>query len=269
LDRLGVDSFYSAVHVEVKRIPFRGIDMQRGGGSMEFVPLMKDKDYAILANLRHVRSLSVRGAPLGDLALAHIGQAKSLERVSLTVMGGLERDAPYEQRTQIVEGGISDAGLGHLANLRQLTYLSINTGYYPTSGRPVITDEGLAHLARLTKLEELLLTRTGITGPGLRYLKKLRNLKVVTIDTATLGAEAFEHLVACSQLRELRLFQTRNNDAVLLQLAKMTSLQTLSIEGEQLTDDGVRKLMRELPNCKVQYRFTDPQPAGPSAAQNP
>jgi len=59
---------------------------------------------------------------------------------------------------------VTDAGLAHLKNLKNLTYLNL----YGTG----ITDAGLVHLKGLTNLKKLYLWQTKVTSSGADDLRK-------------------------------------------------------------------------------------------------
>jgi hypothetical protein len=244
-----------------------------------------------LSQLKRLRGIRIKSAPLGNDGLAQLASCDRLESIGLAETGitddGLKHLADVRSLMSISlqHNKLTDAGMAHLSHLPKLSYVQLEGNGITDAGlealaqtpaiakidlaEPQITDEGLAALARLTKLEHLQLIRTSITGPGLRYLRELPNLKLLTVDTAPLGDDGLEHFAHYPQLTELRLFRTKITDAGLVQLAKLTALQLLMIDGDRLTDDAMRKLTRELPNCKVQYQFKNPQAAGTGPGQNP
>jgi hypothetical protein len=68
------------------------------------------------------------------------------------------------------------------------------------------------------------------------------------------------HLKALKQLRCLDLDGTRITDAGLQHLNGLSQLQTL-IPGALVTDEGVKKLQQELPNCEIYGRPNRPPAA--------
>lgn len=96
--------------------------------------------------LKHVVRLQLKGLPIGDEALLHVGRLTSLERLHL-------------ERTKV-----TDAGLAHLSGLSQLTYLNL----YGTA----IGDAGLAHLEKLPKLKRLYVWDTKVTPAGIAKLQQ-------------------------------------------------------------------------------------------------
>jgi hypothetical protein len=88
---------------------------------------------------------------------------------------------------------VTDAGLKHLAGLKQLRTLLLFG--------PEVTDAGLKHLAGLKQLRELDLSGTKVTDAGLKHLARLK------------------------QLQELGLGYTKVTDAGLKELAGLNQLQ--------------------------------------------
>jgi hypothetical protein len=234
---LGDDFLYPAVEVNIQPI---------GWGSWSEPSPLVDMHYAYVANLPHVRRLNVKCMPLRDDALAHIGRAKSLEQLQLDVSDRFERDAVFGRFAEV---GISDRGLQHLANLYRLESLTISTNYRGRTGQPMITDEGLAPVARLKKLFELYLVRTSIRGPGLRYLRELPNLEILSIDTAPLRDDGIEHLAACKKLRCIELRSVSVSPAGFRRLAESESLEHLILANTQIGDRGLAELAN-LPKLK-------------------
>src|SRR5262249_33110768 len=81
---------------------------------------------------------------------------------------------------------ITDEGLVHVAELKNLETLSLN--------RTRISDAGLQHLQGLNKLKKLNLGRTQLTGPGLQYLKGLNELKQLSLEKTQIGDAGLQYL---------------------------------------------------------------------------
>ena len=92
-------------------------------------------------------------------------------------MGGrIDRDMKAKGKpivSVVLDGPkVTDAGLKHLAGLKQLRALTL--------GGTKVTDKGLKHLAGLKQLRELILSGTKVTGKGKADLKKaLPKLKII------------------------------------------------------------------------------------------
>ena len=81
---------------------------------------------------------------------------------------------------------ITDAGLKHLANLKNLKKLHLE--------RTAVTDEGLANLSELSNLNYLNLYGTKVTDAGLEKLTNLKNLKQLYLWESGVSEDGAERL---------------------------------------------------------------------------
>ncbi|MCA9067447.1 MAG: DUF642 domain-containing protein, partial [Planctomycetaceae bacterium] len=173
----------------------------QGGEKHVSITDATDEDLAKLANQLDITELNLMdGKPLG----IGIGQERPL--------------------------GITNAGLRHLAGLKNLRVLRL-----PDRG---ITDEGLVHLKDLTNLTELWLDFLPVTDAGLPHLKDLKKLKVLRFHNAKLTDEGFAHLRDLRELEDLQLGGALLTDKSMPILATMTQLKTLDLR-VPITDAGL------------------------------
>jgi peroxiredoxin len=187
---------------------------------------------------------------------------------------------PDMQELSIGGHGITDAGLVHVARLKNLKRLFL-------FGVPNITNEGLASLASISTLENLDLTDAEkITTRGVNHLNRLTDLQLLRVtndhregfcdDTLNLSSlkqvrglwlsSARDQDVAClAGLHQLeKLTFERNSaelgDAGMAQLASLTNLTNLQIAGQPAaTDRGLANLtdMKKLELLSVTGNFTN------------
>lgn len=160
---------------------------------------------SLAASLKRLQ-ISRSGAnlpPLGDEAVGHLTQLKSLEHLSA------------------FNAQFSDAGLLKMAALRKLVSLQLPTQTYVRSmpNRVQYTDAGVEALSRLENLEELMLGSPAITDQGAAYLVRLPRLKKLDLSSEQIG------------------------NAGLAELAKVQSLESLSLRVSQVTISGVNQLV--------------------------
>jgi Leucine-rich repeat (LRR) protein len=110
------------------------------------------------------------------------------------------------------------------------------------SGRSTITDAGLKHLASLKNLSRLDLTSSRVTGEGLKHLAGLDNLSSLKLSLTQVTDENLKHLSECKGLRVLYLGRTRVTDAGLRQLAGLTNLTALNLSSTGVSDAGLKHL---------------------------
>jgi hypothetical protein len=179
----------------------------------------------------------VGGSTLGDAGLEHL---KALPRLQNLWLRGTK---------------VTDAGLKHLERLPHLRRLELDdTG---------VTDAGLEHLEGLTNIECLVLGGGNFSDTGLEHLKGMTNLKSLTLRYANITDAGPKHFSGLTSLRELTLEYTSFNywtsitDAELMHLSGMTNLQRLTLVGNNVTEEGIKKLRKALPNCKITHYRSD------------
>ena len=189
------------------------------------------------------------------------------------------------------ESQITDAGLVQIAELTELSYLSL----YGTQ----VTDDGLRYLERLAKLQILSLSNTGISDAGLLHLQGMSRLgrldlspqtvqtvfnrlfvkSNVTVDRndPELVDTLLEHLVDLKSLASGEGSNAPPADALLERLQSLASLarldssnpqviddlleylnslaglKELDLANTQVTDAGIAKLQKAMPNCKISH----------------
>ncbi|MCE9605348.1 MAG: hypothetical protein K8U03_10655 [Planctomycetia bacterium] len=118
-------------------------------------------------------------------------------------------------------------------------------------GERKLTDADLIHLRGLRHLEELDLTRTGISGTGLTILKETTSLRKLFLTDTKVDDAAIAHLQGMKNLELLGLSGTKIDDAALPHLEGLTKLKQLFCLGTKVSDAGAEKLRRTLPRCEV------------------
>jgi len=202
---------------------------------------------------------------LGDAEFKQIGQLKSLK--SLTLYGsckGLTDTtlAHLAGLTALEELGtdgiqVTDAGLKHLANLSNLRSASFFHIAFPDKG---FTGAGFAAFKSLPKLERLTVAGTPFNDKGMAAVAELTQLKEFRTWHTYQTQAGNEHLLKLTGLRSLMLGQRLRqwngkpnplsiDDSTLATLAKLKSLESLSLDEVRLTHKGLLQL-KSLPNLK-------------------
>jgi hypothetical protein len=138
----------------------------------------------------------------------------------------------------------TDAGLAHVAKLSKLWYLDMQWC-------DQITDKGLAHLAKLTNLKHLWVRSIPITDTGLRHIANLRQLQCLALEGgAGITDEGLAHISKLENLSALWLSDCDNiTDAGLAHIAKLKELSSLDLSGK-ITDAGLAHIA-ELPSLRT------------------
>jgi internalin A len=166
-----------------------------------------DDDY-----FRTVRGVSLRSCGATDPLLAEMAEVESLT-VNL-------------EQLDLCDSQITDAGLLHIAEFRQLKALDI--GFNP------ITNDGLTQLAPLDELLYLGLDVTEVTDDGLAALGKFPQLYRVSLYSDDITDRGAKSLATLPSLGELDLADTQVTNAGLAELAKMPSLIRLRLDQMKL-----------------------------------
>jgi Leucine-rich repeat (LRR) protein len=123
--------------------------------------------------------------------------------------------------------------LKQLAGLKFLRLLDL----YATK----VTDAGLAAMEKLTQLKRLEMRGTRVKGPGFSHLANLKNLKYLVLSETSFGDEGLSHLKDLG-LEHLDLWNTSVTDTGVANLAGMSQLRWLNLDGLNLTDAAAKSL---------------------------
>ena len=206
------------------------------------------KNLEALPELRH---LGLWGENLGDSGLRYIEGLTQLKRIELRERElnitdlGLLRIAKLtglEELSMVRISDITDKGLAHLAPLKSLKLLNLNSGK--------ISDEGLAHLKALESLEELRLPYSkNISDEGLKHIAELSNLRKLSVggfkpaDITLTGPFTDEGLLHLSKLEHLEKLGISSGmgitDVGMHYIAKHKKLKELSLMCNGITNVGL------------------------------
>jgi len=150
---------------------------------------------------------------------------------------------------------VSDAGLAHLMDLRELVELNVNWTN--------VTAAGVYALVRGRRM----MTRLEVGGVDfhdgdLALLKGLPYLHTLSLRATQVTDEGLEHLAGLDQLRTLNLMCTKITDAGLARLRKLTSLENLDLDRTAITDAGLVHLAPLVKLQSLQFAHTGVTDAG-------
>jgi hypothetical protein len=202
--------------------------------------------------------------------------------------GSMNREFNLDPKSPIVliflsKNAVQDGDLKDLADLKELRALDLtNAG---------ITDQGMQHLKASTKLEwftayntrlsdgtmklfsgfkgmkKLYLSSTRVTDAGVKELLKLQQLEVLHLTGTDVTEKCLDDLIKMRSLRDLSIGSQHFTDAGIQKLAALTELRSLSISNSiHVTNEGIAKLRKALPNCKVNQAAESPKGPAPKDA---
>ena len=234
-----------------------------------------DTDLQMLEKLTELKSLTVVGCPVTDRAIQRL--KKSLPDCEIThsndpllnallnhngdlpaavetAATNVEHDKDNEGKIVGVEfrlARISDKGLAELKKLDELQWLHF---VYCRS----FTDEGIRNLGQMTKLKSLTISHASIGNRGVSRIAALAGLEKLDLSTNRVGARSGQYIddgcmrdiSALKKLTALSLRGTEISDTGLRRLESLAELKTLDIRD---TRDGLQRLKKRLPNCKVEF----------------
>ena len=153
-----------------------------------YIPNATDRDFDWLERAPNLVELHIEDAAITDATAIPIGKLSRLEYLSLpnTLIGaeGLRSIGALTNldHLELSATRVSDAGLAHLKNLTALNHLDLDL--------TEITDAGLVHLQDLN-LQSLYVAHTKITIDGLIRIRKLKNLKSLSINKCNFTTPAY------------------------------------------------------------------------------
>lgn len=172
-------------------------------------------DFGVLAEWRSCRSISFKGLPVTDTALAQIVQVTDLQFLDLSGTN------------------VTDAGLQHLLTHDHLQHLDLS--------RTQITDMGLRVLGEHPSLGSLELDETQVTGQGLDGF--LAPLVAVSFHRTQFKDEYVPLLAGLTRLKRLQLSECPHvTDAALPHLSRLTHLELLNLYASSISEAEQLKL---------------------------
>jgi formylglycine-generating enzyme required for sulfatase activity/Leucine-rich repeat (LRR) protein len=193
-----------------------------------------------------------------------------VERQTRTV-AGLPRGAIELTSVELSSNPkVSDSGLGHFKDCKNLTYLSLGGTKVTSKGllyfkecknltqlflqHTKVTDTGLAHFKNCKELTRLCLGGTKVTDKGFLYFKDCNNLMDLLLYDTKVTDAGLAQLKDCKNLTMLNLNDTKVSDVGLIHLKVCKNLTMLDLYRTKTTAAGVGKLQKALPKCKIEWR---------------
>jgi Leucine-rich repeat (LRR) protein len=233
-----------------------------------------DDDLKILARLTNLRSLDVGFTQISDKGMMHLTDLASLETLKLTADENVGNDGlaatEWLTKLKVIDFAgtrVTDEGMASLAEMRDLESIEVSSN---------ISDKGLQAIKGLQRLSELRLNYSQVDGSGLKFvaapgrirvlglrqapltnenasnIEAFENLTDLMLGATRIGDQGLKHLRGLRKLQHLELYGSSITDSSLEVLAGLKELQWLSLGScKPLTKEGVAKLQKKLPKCKI------------------
>jgi hypothetical protein len=198
-------------------------------------PAVKDDCLAQLDALPNLESAFFLDVPFRDSHVVHLKHLKNLTNLTFNdeTLSGPDGPRRFDflqylpklESLSLNESNFGDADAKHLKDTMNLKTLFI----YDSQ----IGDDGLAQLQHLKNLELIGLSRTRVTDRGIAYLSTLPKLRYISANDLNITNAAFDSFI------------------------KMTALRDLELSRTQVTSEGLEKLRKAMPKCKINGKGGD------------
>ncbi|MEX0716449.1 MAG: M56 family metallopeptidase, partial [Planctomycetaceae bacterium] len=201
-----------------------------------------------MSSLRKLSCFSLRHEEtwLGDAIIERISTLRSLRELSLHECGttdvGVRRLANLPQLTHLSlsgEGRLTDAACEAIGRLKGLQSLSLSSyGATKELGRMRFTADGIRSLAGLQHLEELHLVGHAVPADSLDFPR----LKALSLGHDDVDDAVAERIASLRGLTSLHLVYTRISDDGLKKVSQLPNLSRLSLDSRVIKDAGIGRL---------------------------
>lgn len=180
-----------------------------------------DEHLSRLTNLPCLEELTLDSSEITDWALAHFADNKVTPNLSVL---------------DLADCDISDEGLSHLTNFKQLKNLSL---FYCD-----VSNDGMEYISEMKNLEVLNLDSREISDDGLFYLRHLTNLKCLDIFSGRISDIGCAHISEIKSLVTLELCGGGIGDLGCSHLSSLINLTSLNLsQNESITNVGASFLV--------------------------
>lgn len=256
---IGDELFQSVGAVEMTGTQGNDITPLAACDRLEYIELflmpVPEGGFAVLHNLRHLKTVVVEGPAVTDSALADLARVESIEDL------------------KICRSDASPKGWGHLADLRNLKTLQFNQARLDgatferwSRGMPrleqldvglqdgvSIGDAELIALARINSLLHLGINGARVTDAAMPAVARMPHLVYLALFTSPHLTDAgIAQLARSPSLERIHLYHAdRLTDAGLAHLATAPKLTMLTLGHSQISPGGIEAFRRAAPQIKL------------------
>jgi hypothetical protein len=186
-----------------------------------------------LGNLETLEYLSLDSTPVVPEMLPAISKIKSLQRIDLS------------------RSGLSDDGLGFLADLPKLQFLNL-------SGAVIEGDaedkKRIAGLANAPMLDTINLRASQLGPQSFAAIGKLAQVRYLILDEVDLSSADFSELAGMKNLRRLDVADCQINDNFARSLSSLTNLVYLELRKNQVSPEVRDEIVKVIPKLQIRLQ---------------
>ncbi len=208
-----------------------------------------DRGFEHLAGMTKMRRMTICASKITGSGFQHLQGMKQLESINLHSApasdAGLEAIGKLTslKRLEIVHTHVTDSGLKHLAGLVNLQQLHIHG--------PQTTETGLPFIGQLKELYQLDVYDHLASNQTLAQISQLPKLRMLMLPLGVFDDEGVKHLAKVTTLEDLSLDSPKLTDASLETLGGLKRLRRLQLNRAKLTPAGLEKLKAMLPDTVI------------------
>jgi len=224
----------------------RGLELERLNVCLTAVD---DEGLKHLTKMTSLKRLVVCSSNVTGTGFKHLEGMKQLESINLHSSpasdAGLEAIGKLTslRRLEIVHTKVTDAGLKQIAsliNLRQLHVASHET-----------TENAFPFLGQLQELYQLDVYDKAASNPTLVQISNLKKLRFLMLVNGVFDDDGVRHLAKVVTLEELSLSSSKVTDASIEHLVGLKNLRKLNLSGTKITKEGRERLQKQLPKVEI------------------
>jgi hypothetical protein len=210
-----------------------------------------DQIFQLLGDVNGVDTLNLIGRGIHD---GHLKWLTNLDVRTLLLQGcavtdrGLAtlRRLPNLVSLFVSNAAVSDEGMSHIGQLRQLKELTL--------ADTNVTDDGLIALQKSANLQNLQLQGAGFSNRALKFIASVRSLKNLTFVGTSIDGRQIAELSRLPNLASLVMHRSDFRESSPEGFGSLRTVRSLELNGCYMSEDWVGILESRLPNAKVTVR---------------
>jgi len=246
-----------------------------------------DGDFKLISGLPDFQNIFINSLDLSEKNIIHFFKAQSLKKIDFSYNHEFDdqilpflKYSPYLDSISLKETNITNKSLYYLKDLYRLKNLDISYTDISNSGLQYLSNLNLVELniesnrkidemglfylsnstsddsKNLLKLKKINLSKTKISGIGLKYLKKMKNLEELNLEETSIDDSAIKHLLQFKKIKSLNLAYTNISDNSLYKI-RLFSLEKLNLSNNPAISSQSISYLNELPLSSLSLAGTN------------